>query len=141
MQLTKQEDHFFFSSRVFKLNNFQFIAEPPSSNYALHWCKSESLVCCVSMSNNLFGFFILHGVFSLTSWFPGSDEHSEPSPADMAELSATPPRILQFHHPIQFIAIPDTPGYPIVQTLSISPSVIGLPIPNAAAPPTFILGG
>lgn len=93
------------------------------------------------MSNNLFGFFILHGVFSLTSWFPDSDAHSEPSPADMAELSATPPRILQFHHPIQFIAIPDTPGYPIVQTLSISPSVIGLPIPNAAAPPTFILGG
>lgn len=134
---------FFFSSCVFKLNNFQFIAELPSSNYALHFtgAKVKVLFAAFPCQTTCFDFSSFMEFFSLTSGFPGSDAHSEPSPADVAELSATPPRILQFHHPIQFIAIPDTPGYPIVQTLSISPSVIGLPIPNAAAPPTFILGG
>lgn len=83
--------------------------------------------------HTLFSFFI-------TARCPGSVTHSEPSPTDMADLSTTPPRILQLHHPIQFIAIPDTPGYPIVQALSFSPPVIGLPIPNSAATPTYILG-
>lgn len=64
----------------------------------------------------------------------------EESPADLADLSTTPPRLLQFHPSIQFITIPDTPVYPIMQTLRLSPPVIGLPIPNPAATPTYILG-
>lgn len=58
----------------------------------------------------------------------------------MADLSTTPPRILHLHPSIQFITIPDTPGYQVVQTLRFSPPVIRLPIPNAAAAPTYILG-
>lgn len=77
-----------------------------------------------------------------TVWFPGKDTEPEASPADMADLSTTPPRILHLHPSIQFIAIPDTPGYPIqtLQTLRLSPPVIRLPIPNTAATPTYILG-
>ncbi|CAK6963321.1 MHC class II transactivator isoform X2 [Scomber scombrus] len=67
----------------------------------------------------------------------GSDMGSEPIPAETAGLSTSPPRILQFHSPIQFITIPDTPGYQVVQTLSLSPPVI-LPLPNTAAAPTYI---
>lgn len=108
--------------------------ELPARNLALHFTGPKVKVVlpcfkvkqCFSFSNDLV--------------FPGCDTHSEPSAAHTADLSATPPQILQLHPPIQFIAIPDTPGYPIVP-LSFSPSVIGLPIPKAAVPPTFIFGG
>lgn len=99
----------------------------------LHWYKSKSVVVLLQNPTAC--------TLSPTAWFLlGCDGHSEPSPADKADLSPTPPQILRLHPPIQFIAIPDTPGYPFVP-LSFSPSVIGLPIPNAAAPPTFIFGG
>lgn len=113
---------------------------------SLHVCKcgrqnkTSVILFKVKLNTDLFCLFILFSLFFLTARCPGSVTHSEPSPTDMADLSTTPPRILQLHHPIQFIAIPDTPGYPIVQTLSFSPPVIGLPIPNSAATPTYILG-
>ncbi|XP_044188122.1 MHC class II transactivator isoform X1 [Thunnus albacares] len=68
----------------------------------------------------------------------GSDTGSEPSPAETAGLSTPSPRILHLHPSIQFITIPDTPGYQVVQTLSLSPPVIRLPLPNTAATPTYI---
>ncbi|KAM7386585.1 hypothetical protein PAMA_009274 [Pampus argenteus] len=68
----------------------------------------------------------------------GSDPGAEPSPAEMADLTTTPPKILHFHPSIQFITIPETPRYQVVQTLSLSPPVIRLPLPNAAATPTYI---
>uniref|UniRef100_A0A3B4URU8 Class II major histocompatibility complex transactivator n=2 Tax=Seriola dumerili TaxID=41447 RepID=A0A3B4URU8_SERDU len=66
----------------------------------------------------------------------GTDEQHEPAvtqstdtgleqnPAEAAGLTTTPPRILHLHPPIQFI-FPDS-GY--VQTLRLSPPVIGLPL-------------
>ncbi|KAM7372233.1 hypothetical protein PAMP_009414 [Pampus punctatissimus] len=68
----------------------------------------------------------------------GSDTGVEPSPAEIADLTTTPQRILHFHPSIQFITIPETPRYQVVQTLSLSPPVIRLPLPNAAATPTYI---
>lgn len=131
MQLRKQEDQmllFFFHLCVFIFNHFRFIVgQLWASCFAT--CTSQVQK---SSSPRL--------TLSLTTWLPGPDATSVPGPPDAADLSATPPQILQLHPPIQFIAIPDTPGYPIVP-LSFSPSVIGLPIPNAAAPPTFIFGG
>ncbi|XP_070837403.1 MHC class II transactivator [Chaetodon trifascialis] len=69
----------------------------------------------------------------------GTDTGSEPSAGEMAGLSTTPPRILHLHPSIQFIAIPDSPGYPVVQTVRLSPPVIRLPLTNTAAAPTYIL--
>nr|XP_046271811.1 MHC class II transactivator [Scatophagus argus] len=69
----------------------------------------------------------------------GTDTGTEPSSAEMVGLPTTPPRIFQFHPSIQFITIPDTPRYQVVQTLRLSPPVIGLPLPNTAATPTYIL--
>ncbi|XP_029292596.1 MHC class II transactivator isoform X2 [Cottoperca gobio] len=63
----------------------------------------------------------------------------EPSSEETAGLSSTPPRILHFHPSIQFITIPDTPACQVVQTLSLSPPVIRLPLPNTAATRTYIL--
>ncbi|XP_037647999.1 MHC class II transactivator isoform X1 [Sebastes umbrosus] len=61
---------------------------------------------------------------------PTVTQGSEPSPAETpADPSTTPPRILHLHPSIQFITIPDTPGY----------QVIRLPLPNTAATPTYIL--
>lgn len=75
MQLTKQEDHFFFSSCVFKLNNFQFIAELPSSNYALHFTGAKVKVLfaafpcqttCLDFSSFMVFFLSLLGSQTLT---------------------------------------------------------------------------
>nr|XP_033945082.1 MHC class II transactivator isoform X2 [Pseudochaenichthys georgianus] len=63
---------------------------------------------------------------------------SEPSSAETAGLSTTPPRILHLHPSIQFITIPDTPSCQVVRSLRLSPSVITLPITNTAATPTYI---
>nr|XP_020453551.1 MHC class II transactivator isoform X2 [Monopterus albus] len=57
-----------------------------------------------------------------------TDTGSELSPPQTVGLSTTPPKILQ----LQFITIPDTPGYQVVQTLRLSP-------PVTAAGATYIL--
>ncbi|KAG7220592.1 hypothetical protein INR49_017948 [Caranx melampygus] len=54
-----------------------------------------------------------------------TDTGMEPHPVEAAGPTTPPPRIVHLHHPIQII-IPDRPGY--VQTLRLSPSVIGLPV-------------
>ncbi|XP_074553001.1 MHC class II transactivator [Halichoeres trimaculatus] len=69
----------------------------------------------------------------------GTDTGSEPSPAEITSIPTSPPRILHLHPSIQFITIPEAPRYHVVQTLSISPPVLGLPLPNTAAAPTYIL--
>ncbi|XP_039979858.1 MHC class II transactivator isoform X2 [Xiphias gladius] len=66
-----------------------------------------------------------------------TDAGSEP--AETAGLTTTPPKILHFHPSIQFITIPDAPGYQVVQALRLSPPVIRLPLPNTATTPTYIL--
>ncbi|XP_078017306.1 uncharacterized protein ciita isoform X2 [Epinephelus lanceolatus] len=68
-----------------------------------------------------------------------ADTGSELSSPETAAPPSTPPRILHLHPSIQFITIPDNPGYQVVQTLSLSPPVITLPLPNTAAAPTYIL--
>ncbi|XP_040918988.1 MHC class II transactivator isoform X2 [Toxotes jaculatrix] len=68
----------------------------------------------------------------------GTDERLEPSPAQTAGVTTTPPRILHLHPSFQFITIPDAPGYQVVQTLRLSPPVIRIPLPNTAATPTYI---
>lgn len=65
---------------------------------------------------------------------------SELSSAETAGLSTPLRRILHLHPSIQFITIPETQGYQVFQTLSLSPPVIRLPLPNTAATPTYILG-
>ncbi|XP_042360913.1 MHC class II transactivator isoform X2 [Plectropomus leopardus] len=67
------------------------------------------------------------------------DTATEPSSAEMVVVPTTPPKILHLHPSIQFITIPDTPAYQVVQTVRLPPSVIGLPLPNTAATPTYIL--
>ncbi|XP_027141430.1 MHC class II transactivator isoform X4 [Larimichthys crocea] len=67
-----------------------------------------------------------------------TDSGSEPSPAEGASLPTTPQRIFHLPPSIQFITIPETTGYKVVQTLRLSPPVIGLPLPNSAASPTYI---
>ncbi|XP_075942616.1 uncharacterized protein ciita isoform X1 [Anarhichas minor] len=69
----------------------------------------------------------------------GTDTGSEPSSAETAGLSTTPPRILHLHPSIQFVPIPDTPAYQVVRTLRLSHPLIRLPLPNTAATPTYIL--
>ncbi|XP_038552244.1 MHC class II transactivator isoform X2 [Micropterus salmoides] len=64
---------------------------------------------------------------------------SDSSPAATAGLSTTPPRIVHLHPSIQFITIPDTPQYQVVQTLRLSPPVIRFPLSNTATTPTYIL--
>uniref|UniRef100_UPI0037E7D497 MHC class II transactivator isoform X1 n=2 Tax=Semicossyphus pulcher TaxID=241346 RepID=UPI0037E7D497 len=68
----------------------------------------------------------------------GTDTGSEPSSAERVGFSTTPQRILHLHPSIQFITIPDAPGYHVVRTVNLSPPVIGLPLPNTAATPTYI---
>ncbi|XP_032393543.1 uncharacterized protein ciita isoform X2 [Etheostoma spectabile] len=68
----------------------------------------------------------------------GTDQGSERSLAESVGLSPTQP-ILHIHPSIQFITIPDSPAYQVVQALRLSPPVIGLPLPNTPATPTFIL--
>ncbi|XP_028455558.1 MHC class II transactivator isoform X1 [Perca flavescens] len=67
-----------------------------------------------------------------------TDTGSERSLAEPVGLSPTQ-QILHLHPSIQFITIPDSPGYQVVQTLRLSPPVIGLPLPNTPATPRFIL--
>ncbi|CAJ1076420.1 MHC class II transactivator isoform X2 [Xyrichtys novacula] len=68
-----------------------------------------------------------------------ADSGSEPSSAETASLSTIPPRVLHLHPSIQFITIPEAPGYHVVQTLNLPPPVLGLPLSSAAATPTYIL--
>ncbi|KAF0032508.1 hypothetical protein F2P81_014798 [Scophthalmus maximus] len=69
----------------------------------------------------------------------GTDAESEPNPEKTGVgLTTTPPRILHLHPSIQFITIPDAPGYQVIQTVRLSPPVIRLPLPNTAATPTYI---
>ncbi|KAK9534652.1 hypothetical protein VZT92_007082 [Zoarces viviparus] len=68
----------------------------------------------------------------------GIDTGSEPSSAETAGLSTTPPGILHLH-PIQLVPISDTPAYQVVRTLRLSHPLIRLPLPNTAATPTYIL--
>ncbi|XP_031176709.1 uncharacterized protein ciita isoform X2 [Sander lucioperca] len=68
----------------------------------------------------------------------GTDTGSERSLAESVGLSPTQ-QILHIHPSIQFITIPDSPAYQVVQTLRLSPPVIGLPLPNTPATPRFIL--
>lgn len=83
-------------------------------------------------NNKVVSFFFL--------FFAGTDTGSEPSPAEGASLPTTPQRIFHLPPSIQFITIPETTGYKVVQTLRLSPPVIGLPLPNSAASPTYIFG-
>ncbi|XP_069566159.1 MHC class II transactivator [Brachyistius frenatus] len=76
----------------------------------------------------------------------GAHTGSWPSPTETVRgMSTPPPKILHVYHspsahriPIQFITIPDSPGYQVVH-LSPPPPVIQLPLPNTAAAPTYIL--
>ncbi|XP_072224242.1 MHC class II transactivator [Leuresthes tenuis] len=77
----------------------------------------------------------------------GSEAGSVPIPnkTEMTGVSTTPQRILHVFPsqsvspiPIQFITIPDTSRYQVVQ-LSSSPPLLGLPIPNTATTPTYII--
>ncbi|XP_065820720.1 MHC class II transactivator isoform X1 [Labrus bergylta] len=63
---------------------------------------------------------------------------SEPSSPKLASHSTTPQRVLHLQPSIRFITIPEAPRYHVVQTLSLSPPVIGLPISNTAATPTYV---
>ncbi|XP_041673297.1 MHC class II transactivator isoform X2 [Cheilinus undulatus] len=69
----------------------------------------------------------------------GTDTGSEPTSAEITATPTTPPRIVRLHPSFQFITIPEAPGYHVVQTLSLSPPVLGLPLPNTATSPTYIL--
>lgn len=76
----------------------------------------------------------------LVSRFSGGDTGSEQLPAEVTGPSTTPQRILHLHPSVQFVTIPDSPGYQVVPTLKLSPLsqlVIGLPLPSPAATPTF----
>lgn len=76
--------------------------------------------------------FVLH--------FSGSDtSSSEPSQAETADFCASPQGFYNLPS-IQFITVPDTTGYQVVQTLSLPSTVIRFPLPNAAATPTYVLG-
>ena len=84
----------------------------------------------------------------LSGCFAGSEAGSVPIPkeTEIKGISTTPPRILHVFPsqsvspiPIQFITIPDTSRYQVVQ-LSSSPPLLGLPIPNTATTPTYIIG-
>ncbi|XP_075311108.1 MHC class II transactivator isoform X2 [Odontesthes bonariensis] len=76
----------------------------------------------------------------------GTEAGSAPMPKEiMTGLSTTPPRILHVFPsqsmspiPIQFITIPDTSRYQVVQ-LSSSPPLLRLPLPNTATTPTYII--
>lgn len=68
--------------------------------------------------------------------FSGTNQDSELSPS---ALPTTPPRILPLQPSIHLITIQDPPVYQVVQTLSISPPVITIPVSAAAATSAYIL--
>lgn len=67
--------------------------------------------------------------------FSGTESKSEPSPSD---LPTTPCRTLPMQPSIHLIAIRDPPVYQLIQTLSISPPVISIPVTTAATTPAYI---
>lgn len=72
------------------------------------------------------------------TFLSGTNQELKPSPSDLA---TTPPRVLQLHPSIQLITIPDPLGYQVVQTLSMSPPLITIPVaPAAATTSAYILG-
>lgn len=66
----------------------------------------------------------------------GTNKESEPSPSD---LPTTPTRLLPLQPSIHLITIQDPPVYQMIQTLSISPPVITIPVSAAAAASAYIL--
>ncbi|KAI3360038.1 hypothetical protein L3Q82_014372, partial [Scortum barcoo] len=65
-----------------------------------------------------------------------TEKRSESLAAETSGISTTPPRIIHLHPSIQFITIPDLTGYQVVRTQGLSPPLIRLPLPSAAATPT-----
>lgn len=74
---------------------------------------------------------------------PVRDLH--PTPQPVRDLHPTPPLFQVYPSPpatsipIRLISLPDTSGYQVVQ-LSPPPPLIGLPLPNITATPSYILG-
>ncbi|XP_035037491.2 MHC class II transactivator isoform X2 [Hippoglossus stenolepis] len=69
----------------------------------------------------------------------GADVEAKLSPAEAANPTTTPTRFLHLQPPIHFITIPDSKGYQLIPNVRLSPPVIRLRLPSAAATPTYIL--
>nr|XP_019958599.1 PREDICTED: MHC class II transactivator [Paralichthys olivaceus] len=69
----------------------------------------------------------------------GTGVEAELSPAETVNLPTTLTRFLQLQPPIHLITIPDPKGYHVIQNVRLSPPVIRLRLPSAAATPTYIL--
>ncbi|XP_060946624.1 MHC class II transactivator isoform X1 [Limanda limanda] len=68
-----------------------------------------------------------------------ADLEAELITAEAANTTTTPTRFLHLQPRIHFITIPDSKGYQLIPNVGLSPPVIRLRLPGAAATPTYIL--